>query len=80
MQWEFNWFWFIIGLICFVAGLLILKYYRQIADNMASGVASYDNVKLFGLIATIAGVVLAFNIHSLILYFLFHFIMPDIFP
>ena len=80
MHWEFNLLWFIIGLVCFAAGLAIVRFYRQIADNMASGVASYDRIKLFGIIITIVGMILAFNIHTLILHFIFHFIMPDVFP
>ena len=80
MKWTLSWFWFFVGLVCVIAGILILRYYRQIADNMASGVASYDRVKLFGIIFAGAGIVFMFNIHSLILYVIFHFIMPDAFP
>ncbi len=69
MDWNFNIGWFILGLMIMVGGTLGMVFYRQIADNMASGVASYDKVKLFSGIAIGLGLLIMMNLHTLILTF-----------
>lgn len=80
MQWTFDWGWFFGGLVISIAGILMVRFHRQIADNLAGGVQSYDKVKLWGVVATIGGFIVASNLHSTILYLIFHFIMPAQFP
>ena len=80
MQWSFSWGWFFGGIAIAIAGLLIVKFHRVVADNLAGGVQSYDKVKLFGIIAIILGFILMSNLHSLILYLIFHILMPNQFP
>ena len=69
MDWNFNIGWFILGLMIMVGGTLGMVFHRQIADNMASGVASYDKVKLFSGIAIGLGLLIMMNLHTLILTF-----------
>ncbi len=67
MDWNFNIGWFILGLMIMVGGTLMMVFHRQIADNMASGVASYDKVKLFAGLAIGLGLLIMMNLHTLIL-------------
>lgn len=67
MDFTFNIGWMFGGLIITLIGGLIVVYYRQIADNMASGVSSYDKVKLFGIITIIIGLLVTANLHVLVL-------------
>lgn len=70
IDWNFNFGWVILGLMIAAAGGAIVAFYRQIADNMASGVNSYDKVKLAGLIILGIGLAVMANLHTLILSFL----------
>ena len=67
MAYEFSWQWLFIGLAITAAGALIVIFYRQIANNLASGVASYDKVKLFGIITVIIGLICTANLHTFLL-------------
>ncbi|MBR5669755.1 hypothetical protein IKX12_01610 [Candidatus Saccharibacteria bacterium] len=80
MQWEFSWGWFFIGVAVIIAGLLVVKFHQWIGDNMANGVASYDKIKLIGIIACVVGAVFMSNLHSLLLYFIMHLVAPTRFP
>jgi len=66
-----------VGLLILAAGGTLVIFYRQIADNMASGVSSYDRVKLFGLIAMGVGLIIATSLHTLILSGLVSIIFPN---
>ena len=80
MHWTFSIPWLVGGIAVIIAGILIVKFHRVISDNLASGVSSYDKMKLFGIIAIVVGFIMATNLHSTILYFIFHIIMPSQFP
>ena len=67
MGYEFSWSAFVFGALIAVAGVLLLRFYQQIADNLGSGAISYDRYKLAGLITTIVGIVVMLNLHALIL-------------
>ncbi len=67
MVFTFSFGWMIGGVVITSAGGLIVLFYRQIADNMASGVSSYDRVKLFGIITIIIGLLITANLHILVL-------------
>ena len=49
------------------AGGAIVYFHRQIADNLASGVSSYEKVKLFGVITIVIGLLVTANLHILVL-------------
>ncbi|MCQ2570629.1 MAG: hypothetical protein MJ154_00020 [Candidatus Saccharibacteria bacterium] len=80
MQWTFEWGWFFGGIAITIAGLLIVKFHRPIADNLAGGVMNYDKVKLWGVVATVGGFIVASNLHTTLLYLIFHLLMPSQFP
>ncbi len=80
MKWSFDPVYFLIGFALLIAGALILKFHQKIADNLAGGMSSYDKVKLFGVIACAVGLLLVSNLHTTILYLIFHLIMPNQFP
>jgi hypothetical protein len=67
ISWEFSVGWFLLGLIIFIAGGLVVLFYRQISENLASGVSSYSRVKLFGLIAAGVGMLVMMNLHTFLL-------------
>lgn len=67
MDYTFSFGWMFGGLAIALAGGLVVVFYKQIADNLANGVSSYDRVKLFGVIAIIVGLLVTANLHTFIL-------------
>ena len=70
ISYEFSVGWMIAGLVIAAVGGAVVIFYKQIADNLANGVSSYDRVKLFGVITVIVGFVVTANLHTFILEFL----------
>ncbi|MBQ3445590.1 hypothetical protein IJG29_02590 [Candidatus Saccharibacteria bacterium] len=67
MDFTFDFGWMIGGLVIAAAGGAIVFFHRQIAENLANGVSSYDHVKLFGIITVVVGLLITANLHTLIL-------------
>ena len=67
MEYIFSWGWFFIGIIILALGVAFTVWYRQIADNFGSGVASYDRFRLVGLASCALGILVMLNVHTLIL-------------
>ena len=67
MGYSFSIGWLFGGIAIAVAGGLIVIFYKQIADNLANGVSSYDHVKLFGVITIIVGLICTANLHTFVL-------------
>ena len=67
MEYEFSWAAFGLGFIILVAGAVLLRFYQPIADNLASGVVSYERFKLAGLIACAVGFIVMLNLHLILL-------------
>ena len=67
MDFTFDFGWMVGGLFIALAGGLIVIFYRQIADNLASGVSSYERVKLFCITTIIVGLLITANLHILVL-------------
>ncbi len=67
MEYSFSIGWLFGGLAIALAGALIVIFYKQISDNLANGVSSYEKVKLFGVIAVIVGLICTANLHTFIL-------------
>lgn len=67
MDFTFSFGWMIGGVVITIVGGLIVLFYRQIADNLASGVSSYERVKLFGIITIIVGLLVTANLHIMVL-------------
>ena len=74
MDFTFDFGWMIGGLVIAAAGGAIVFFYRQIAENLANGVSSYEHVKLFGVVTIIVGLIITANLHTFILTLLVHLI------
>ena len=72
MEYEFSVGWLFGGLLIALVGGLIVVFYKQIADNLVSGVSSYNKVKLVGVITIIVGLICTANLHTFILGWLIH--------
>ena len=72
MDFEFSFGWMFGGIAITIAGGLIVIFYRQIAENLANGVSSYDHVKLFGVITLIVGLLVTANLHIFVLQLIVH--------
>ena len=70
MDYTFNLGWLFGGLAIALVGGLIVIFYKPIADNLVSGVSSYDKVKLFGVITIVFGLLMASNLLAIILSWL----------
>ncbi|MBR3232881.1 hypothetical protein IKF74_01160 [Candidatus Saccharibacteria bacterium] len=73
---EFSLGAFIVGFIILAAGGACVVFYRQIAENVAHGVSSYDRVKLFGIIGIGVGFLVMTNLHTVLLNALVSLIFP----
>ena len=67
MDFTFSFGWMFGGLAIAAAGGAVVFFYRPIAENMASGVSSYEKVKLFGVITIIVGLLVTMNLHIFVL-------------
>ena len=67
MGYEFSWGAFMLGILITVIGAVMLRFYQPLADNLSSGVMSYDRFKLAGLIVVGLGLIVMLNLHTLIL-------------
>ena len=74
MDFTFDFGWMIGGLVIAAAGGAIVFFHRQIAENLANGVSSYDKVKLFGVITIVVGLLVTMNLHTWILTLIDHWI------
>jgi uncharacterized membrane protein YidH (DUF202 family) len=76
MQYEFSIGSFFLGLVILIAGAAFTRWYQVIADNLGSGVASYDRFRLWALIACGVGFIVMLNLHTLILGWFFSLLFP----
>ncbi|MBR3263813.1 hypothetical protein IKF94_01080 [Candidatus Saccharibacteria bacterium] len=67
MDWNFSIGWFFAGVLILAAGTAITVFYQKIADSLASGVSSYEKVKLVGIITAVVGFLVMANLHTLVL-------------
>jgi hypothetical protein len=76
MTYEFNVGAFFVGLIILAVGIAFVKWYQVIADNLGSGVSSYDRYRLWALITCGLGFVVMVNLHTMILTWFFSMLFP----
>jgi len=76
MTYEFSVGAFFVGLIILAAGVAFAKWYQVIADNLGSGVASYDRYRLWAFITCGLGLVVMVNLHTMILQWFFSMLFP----
>jgi hypothetical protein len=77
MEYQFDFNSFFVGLGIMLVGVLFVKWHQKIADNLASGAASYDRFKLVGLGICGLGLIVSLNLHYFILYNLILMIFPE---
>lgn len=75
---ELNFGTFLLGLGITILGALMVRFYKEISDNLAGGISSYDKVRLWGLGITIFGIFFAFNIIQLIILEIVKLFFPNI--
>jgi hypothetical protein len=78
MQYEFSIGSFFLGLVILIVGAAFVRWYQPIADNMGSGVASYDRFRLWALITCGVGFIVMLNLHTLILTWFFSLLFPGV--
>jgi hypothetical protein len=76
MSYEFSFGSFFIGLLILTIGAALVRWHRLIADNMGSGVVSYERYKLWAFITCGVGVLVMLNLHALILGWFFSMLFP----
>lgn len=76
MYWQYQFGWSLAGFIIMVAGVLIIRFHKQIADNLAGGVTNYDKIKLAGLIISAIGFIFLTCFHTTLIQLGLHLIAP----
>lgn len=74
MEWNFSFASLLIGLAITIVGGLLIIFHQKISDFWLSGAASYDRVKLIGVIIIVVGLIVMTNLHTLILTWLVNII------
>ena len=64
-MYEFSFGAFLFGMVVLVCGGIFTVFYRKIADNIGSGVSSYERFRLWGLIACGAGFAIMIGLHTI---------------
>ena len=54
-----------VGLIVMAVGAAMVVFHQKLADNLGSGLSSYDRFRLAGLIVCGAGLVIALSLHTI---------------
>ena len=67
MAYEFSFASFFIGFIIVAVGAAFMLWHQVIADNLGSGVSSYDRFKLWAFITILVGFLVMANLHWFIL-------------
>jgi uncharacterized membrane protein YidH (DUF202 family) len=76
MEYEFSIGWFFTGLLILAAGVAFVRWYQPIADNMGSGVVSYERFKLWAFITCGVGFLVMLNLHTTLLRWFFGLFFP----
>ncbi len=78
MEYEFSALWLILGILIAAVGVLMIRYYKEIGDNLVSGVRSYDKVKFWGVIVAVGGALTAFGILPMIVKAILRAVIPGL--
>ncbi len=69
-MYEFSIGSFFFGIVLLIVGALVVVFHQKLADNLGSGVSSYDRFKPWGLIICGIAVILMTSLHSILLNWL----------
>ena len=64
-MYEFSFGAFILGIIIIIASGVLVLFHQKFADNLGSGVSSYERFKLAGLIGCGIGFMIMTSLHSI---------------
>ena len=79
MEYSFSFGWFFVGILVTAAGALVVKFFQQVTNMIGRGVEFYDKVKLAGVIACAAGILIALNIHMFVIGFIVNLVFGGVF-
>ena len=65
MLYEFSIGALFLGMFILAIGALIVGYHQKLADNLASGVSSYDRFRFWGLVVCGTGIAIMLSLHSI---------------
>jgi hypothetical protein len=77
-MYEFSFLWLFIGLAVVGLGIAFMRFYKEVADNMGNGVASYQHYKIAALCVCGAGILMMFNLHNLVIAFIANLIFGGV--
>ena len=78
MSYEFSILSFFIGLLILIASATVIVFHRPLADNLSSGVSSYDKFKMWGVISCVVGLLVMINLHWFLLSLLLSAFIPGL--
>jgi len=76
MEYQFSIGSFFVGLLILAVGVAFVRWHQVIADNLASGVSSYDKAKLWAFITCGVGLIVMVNLHTMLLRWFFGLLFP----
>jgi hypothetical protein len=72
MNYEFSFGSLLVGCIIVIVGTVFMRFHQTIANNLGSGVSSYDRYKFWALMTCLLGFLVMMNLHWFILGNLLH--------
>ena len=69
---------FMFGAIAMIIGILMVRFYKGIADNLAGGLATYDKIRMWGVGVAVFGVLMMFGIIQWLLVLVLRQVFPQL--
>ena len=69
---------FMFGAIAMIIGILMVRFYKEIADNLAGGIATYDRIRMWGVGVAIFGVLMMFGVVQWLLILILRQVFPQL--
>ena len=69
---------FMFGAIAMIIGILMVRFYKVIADNLAGGLATYDKIRMWGVGVAVFGVLMMFGIIQWLLVLVLRQVFPQL--
>ena len=69
---------FMFGAIAMIIGILMVRFYKEIADNLAGGIATYDRIRMWGVGVAVFGVLMMFGVVQWLLILILRQVFPQI--
>ena len=69
---------FMFGAIAMIIGILMVRFYKGIADNLPGGLATYDKIRMWGVGVAVFGVLMMFGIIQWLLVLVLRQVFPQL--